>query len=322
MTLDEALHYIHSVCWKGSVPGLERISALLDKMGHPERKLKFIHVTGTNGKGSTCAMLASMFTKAGYKTGLYTSPYLIRFNERIQIDGVQIPDEEICEITEYIKPLADSIFEQPTEFEMVTALGFEYFARHNCDLVVCEVGMGGEFDATNVILPPEVAIICNIGLDHTEVLGDTLEKIAATKSGIIKPGCDAVIYREKPSVEAVIEARCKAVGAKLHKADFADIRLIFHDLTGQVFDWERFHALKAIISCTTLRSPSPRRPSCSSAAGTSRTNRFAKDLRTSAGRAGSTYGARTRCSSSTADTTRSAFRRSSRTFRTIWPAGR
>ena len=244
MTLDEALHYIHSVCWKGSVPGLERISALLDKMGHPERKLKFIHVTGTNGKGSTCAMLASMFTKAGYKTGLYTSPYLIRFNERIQIDGVQIPDEEICEITEYIKPLADSIFEQPTEFEMVTALGFEYFARHNCDLVVCEVGMGGEFDATNVILPPEVAIICNIGLDHTEVLGDTLEKIAATKSGIIKPGCDAVIYREAPSVEAVIEARCKEVGAKLHKADFADIRLISHDLTGQVFDWERFHALK------------------------------------------------------------------------------
>ena len=244
MTLDEALHYIHSVCWKGSVPGLERISALLDKMGHPERKLKFIHVTGTNGKGSTCAMLASMFTKAGYKTGLYTSPYLIRFNERIQIDGVQIPDEEICEITEYIKPLADSIFEQPTEFEMVTALGFEYFARHNCDLVVCEVGMGGEFDATNVILPPEVAIICNIGLDHTEVLGDTLEKIAATKSGIIKPGCDAVIYREQPSVEAVFEERCKKVGAKLHKANFDSIRLRSHGLEGQVFDCDGYEALE------------------------------------------------------------------------------
>ena len=169
MTLDEALYYIHSVCWKGSVPGLERISALLDKMGHPERKLKFIHVTGTNGKGSTCAMLASMFTKAGYKTGLYTSPFLIRFNERIQIDGVQISDEEICRITEYLKPLADSIFEQPTEFEMVTALGFEYFARQGCDLVVCEVGMGGEFDATNVILPPEAAVkkapLCG-GKDH------------------------------------------------------------------------------------------------------------------------------------------------------------
>mgnify|MGYP004467688321 FL=1 len=243
MTLDEALYYIHSVCWKGSIPGLTRINALLDKMGHPERKLKFIHVTGTNGKGSTCAMLASIFTKAGYKTGLYTSPYLIRFNERIQIDGVQISDEDICQITEYIKPLADSIFEQPTEFEMVTALGFEYFARQGCDLVVCEVGMGGEFDATNVILPPEAAVICNIGLDHTEVLGDTLEKIAATKSGIIKPGCDAVIYREKPSVEAVIEARCQAVGAALHKADFADIHLISHDLDGQVFDWERFGQL-------------------------------------------------------------------------------
>ena len=244
MTLDEALHYIHSVCWKGSVPGLERISALLDKMGHPERRLKFIHVTGTNGKGSTCAMLASMFTKAGYKTGLYTSPYLIRFNERIQIDGVQIPDEEICEITEYIKPLADSIFEQPTEFEMVTALGFEYFKREKCDIVICEVGMGGEFDATNVILPPEAAVLCNIGLDHTEVLGDTLEKIAATKAGIIKPGCDAVIYREQPSVEKVFEERCKKVGATLHKADFDSIRLESHGLSGQVFSCGRFEHLK------------------------------------------------------------------------------
>lgn len=244
MTLEEALHYIHSVCWKGSIPGLERINALLEKMGHPERSLKFIHVTGTNGKGSTCAMLASMFTQAGYKTGLYTSPYLIRFNERIQIDGVQIPDEQICAIMDEIKPLADSVFEQPTEFEMVTALGFAYFARQHCDLVVCEVGMGGEFDATNVILPPEAAVICNIGLDHTEVLGDTLEKIAATKSGIIKPGCDAIIYRESPSVEAVIEARCDSVGAQLHKADFADIIPLRHDLTGQVFSWQRFEALK------------------------------------------------------------------------------
>ena len=228
MTLDEALYYIHSVCWKGSVPGLERISALLDKMGHPERKLKFIHVTGTNGKGSTCAMLASIFQAAG----------------AIQIDGVQISDEEICRITEYIKPLADSIFEQPTEFEMVTALGFEYFARQGCDLVVCEVGMGGEFDATNVILPPEAAVICNIGLDHTEVLGDTLEKIAATKSGIIKPGCDAVIYREQPSVEAVFEERCKKVGAKLHKANFDSIRLRSHGLEGQVFDCDGYEALE------------------------------------------------------------------------------
>ena len=201
-------------------------------------------MAGTNGKGSTAAMLASCLQAAGYRVGLYTSPFINRFNERIQVNGEQISDKDICELTEYIKPMADSIFERPTEFEMVTALGFEYFARQHCDIVVCEVGMGGEFDATNEILPPEVAIICNIGLDHTEVLGDTLEKIAATKSGIIKPGCDAVIYRETPSVEAVSEARRKEVGATLHKADFADIHLLSHDLTGQVFDWERFHALK------------------------------------------------------------------------------
>ena len=244
MTLDEALRYIHEVCWKGTIPGLERIQALLDAMGNPERKCKFVHVTGTNGKGSTCAMVASILRKAGYKTGLYTSPYLIRFNERIQINGEQISDADICELTEYVKPFAESIFERPTEFEMVTAIGFEYFARHKCDIVVCEVGMGGEFDATNVIPAPEAAVICNIGLDHTEVLGDTLEKIAGAKAGIIKPGCDAVLYRERPSVEAVFEERCKALNAPLHKADFDSLHLLSHSLKGQVFDWERFHALR------------------------------------------------------------------------------
>lgn len=244
MTLDEALHYIHAVCWKGSIPGLERITALLDAMGHPERKCKFVHVAGTNGKGSTCAMLASIFQAAGYKTGLYTSPFIVEFGERIQVNGQMISNDDICALTEYVKPFAESIFEQPTEFEMVTAIGFEYFARQQCDIVVCEVGMGGEFDATNVILPPEVTILCNIGLDHTEVLGDTLEKIAATKSGIIKPGCDAVIYREQPSVEAVFEERCKKVGAKLHKANFDSIRLRSHGLEGQVFDCDGYEALE------------------------------------------------------------------------------
>ena len=244
MTLDEALRYIHEVCWKGTIPGLERIQALLDTMGNPERKCKFVHVTGTNGKGSTCAMVASILRKAGYKTGLYTSPYLIRFNERIQINGEQISDADICELTEYVKPFAESIFERPTEFEMVTAIGFEYFARHKCDIVVCEVGMGGEFDATNVIAAPEAAVICNIGLDHTEVLGDTLEKIAGAKAGIIKSGCDAVLYRERPSVEAVFEERCKALNVPLHKADFDSLHLLSHSLEGQVFDWERFHTLR------------------------------------------------------------------------------
>ena len=237
MTLEEALHYIHAVCWKGSIPGLERINALLDEMGHPEQTLKFVHVTGTNGKGSTCAMIASVLRKAGYRTGLYTSPYITRFNERMQINGEMIPDEELCAITAEIKPLADRIFEQPTEFEMVTAIAFAWFARRQCDIVVCEVGMGGEFDATNVIGAPEAAVLCNIGLDHTEVLGGTLEKIAATKSGIIKSGCDAVLYRSTPGVEAVVEQRCSEVGAALHKVDFAGLHLRSRSLEGQIFDF-------------------------------------------------------------------------------------
>lgn len=244
MTVSEALQYIHAVCWKGSVPGLSRIDALLEKMGRPERQLKFIHVAGTNGKGSTCAMLASILQQAGYKTGLYTSPYIVSFNERMQIDGQNISDAALCQITQEVKPLADSMDDKPTEFELVTAIAFAWFARERCDAVVCEVGMGGEFDATNVILPPELAVICNIGLDHTEVLGDTLEKIAATKSGIIKPGCDAVCYREKPSVEAVIEARCQRVGAALHKADFDALQPVRHALDGQVFSWNRFQQLR------------------------------------------------------------------------------
>lgn len=244
MTLEEALHYIHAVCWKGSIPGLARINALLDKMGHPERSLKFVHVTGTNGKGSTCAMVASVLRQAGYRTGLYTSPYITRFNERIQINGEMIPDEELCAITAEIKPLADSTFEQPTEFEMVTAIAFAWFARRQCDIVVCEVGMGGEFDATNVIGPPEAAVLCSVGLDHTEVLGDTLEKIAATKSGIIKPGCDAVLYRSTPGVEAVVEQRCREVGAALHKVDFTRLHLHSRSLEGQIFDFGGLKALR------------------------------------------------------------------------------
>lgn len=174
MNATEAIEYIHSVCWKGSVPGLGRTQALLEKMGNPEKKLKFVHIAGTNGKGSTAAMTASILRKAGYRTGLHTSPYIYRFHERMQVDGMEITDEELTAVTEYVKPLAQSMKETPTEFELVCCIAFEYFVRKGCDIVVLEVGMGGAFDATNVIETPEVAVITNIGLDHTEVLGDTL----------------------------------------------------------------------------------------------------------------------------------------------------
>ncbi len=244
MNVSEALSYIHSVCWKGSIPGLSRTRELLGKMGNPEKKLRFVHVAGTNGKGSTAAMLASILRQAGFVTGLYTSPYIIQFHERMQVDGEMISDDELCAITEYIRPLAESMTESPTEFELVTCIAMEYFVRRGCQIVVMEVGMGGELDSTNVIESPEVSVICNIGLDHTEVLGDTLEKIAAAKAGIIKPGCPAVIYRAAPSVEAVFEEKCRATGSELYKADFDAIHLLKHDLTGQVFDYGRFTALR------------------------------------------------------------------------------
>ena len=236
MNAQEAIAYIHSVFWKGSIPGLGRTQTLLAKMGNPEKKLKFVHIAGTNGKGSTAAMTASILQKAGYRTGLYTSPYIYRFNERMQVNGQQIEDAELAQITEYVKPLADSMAEAPTEFELVSCIAFEYFLRQKCDIVVLEVGMGGALDSTNVIEVPEVAVITNIGLDHTDVLGDTVEKIAETKSGIFKENGHAVVYRSTPSVEAVYERICKEKNVTLHKADFDSLVLKSHDLFGQVFD--------------------------------------------------------------------------------------
>ena len=235
MNVNEAIEYIHSVCWKGSIPGLGRTQKLLSLMGNPHEKLKYVHIAGTNGKGSTAAMTANILQKAGYRTGLYTSPYIYRFNERMQIDGMPIPDEELTEITQWIRPLADSMEESPTEFELVSCIAFEYFYRNNCDIVVLEVGMGGALDSTNVIPCPEVAVITNIGLDHTAELGNTVEEIALTKSGIFKEGGDAVIYRGTPGVEAVFESVCAQKNVSLTKADFDGIQLLSCGLDGQIF---------------------------------------------------------------------------------------
>ena len=178
MTYAQTMEYINHFGHTGApVTDLSRMETLLEALGNPHRQLKFVHIAGTNGKGSTAAMTASILSKAGYRTGLYTSPYIYRFHERIQVDGVEISDEDLTEITEYVKPLADSMAQSPTEFELVCCIAFEYFYRKKCDIVVLEVGMGGAWDATNVIEVPEVAVITNIGLDHTEILGDTVEAI-------------------------------------------------------------------------------------------------------------------------------------------------
>ena len=244
MTAAEAIEYIHSVYWKGSIPGLSRTFELLEKMGNPQNALKFVHIAGTNGKGSTAAMTASILRKAGYRTGLYTSPYIYTFHERMQVDGEMISDEELVAITRFVKPLADSMVESPTEFELVSCIAFEFFKRRGCDIVVLEVGMGGALDSTNVIPTPEVAVITNIGLDHTDYLGNTLEEIAVNKAGIFKPGGNAVIYRGTPGVEKVFETVCEEKNVALKKADFDGIKPISHGLEGQIFDCGDYKSLQ------------------------------------------------------------------------------
>ena len=235
MDINETLEFIHSVSWIGGRLGLERITELLAKLGNPERECGIIHIAGTNGKGSTAAMLASVMNSAGYKTGLYTSPYIWRFNERMQIDGVSISDEELIELTELVKPHALSMADQPTEFELVTAIAFLYFARNGCDMIVLEVGMGGRLDATNVIESPECCAITAIGLDHVAELGDTIEKIAVEKAGIIKPGCDVVLYGQEPSVISVISDICDERGAKLRVTEPEKLEPLSDALEGQGF---------------------------------------------------------------------------------------
>ncbi len=190
MNYNEALNYIHSLLVFGSKPGLERIAELLEKLGNPQDSLKVIHVAGTNGKGSTCNMLASVYTAAGYKTGLYTSPYIVDFRERIQLDGNYIPKDDLARLCEKVKSTGVEV----TEFEFITALALLWYKEQNCDIVILEVGLGGRFDATNVINSPLCSVIMKIDYDHTAILGDTLEKIAFEKCGIIKNGCPAVSY--------------------------------------------------------------------------------------------------------------------------------
>ena len=237
MTYNEALTYIHSICWKGSKLGLDRTRELLGKLGNPEKQLKFIHIAGTNGKGSCAAMLSSILEEAGYRTGLYTSPFINRFNERMQIDHQCIPDEELAELTEYIRPFADGMADSPTEFELITALAMVYFARHKCDIVVLEVGMGGELDSTNIIDVPEAAVIMAMGLDHVKELGPTMADIARAKAGIIKEDGDVVIYGGNPEADPVFEEVCAQRNAKLHKADFSAIVPGPFGLDGQSFSY-------------------------------------------------------------------------------------
>ena len=204
MTTQQAIEALHALPRMGQgAPGLARMQNLCDHLGNPEKELQCIHIAGTNGKGSLAAMTSSILTAAGYKTGLTISPYVVDFRERFQIDGEMIPPRTLAKLTEKVLDAIDAIEaeggEKPVEFEAVTALAFLWFAREKCDLVVLETGLGGRCDATNVVPHKLVAAITKISYDHMEVLGDTLDKIAAEKAGIIKEGTVVVNYPDQPA---------------------------------------------------------------------------------------------------------------------------
>ena len=244
MTYEEALSYIHSICWKGSKLGLDRTRELLGKLDDPQKELKFIHIAGTNGKGSTAAMLSSILEEAGYRVGLYTSPFINRFNERMQVNHQPIPDEELAALTEYVRPHADAMADSPTEFELITALAMVWFARQNCDIVVLEVGMGGELDSTNIIDVPEAAVIAAMGMDHVKELGPTMADIARAKAGIIKEGGRVVSYGGNPEADEVIAAVCRARNASLCQPDFSAIVPGDFSLEGQTFSYKGWRGLR------------------------------------------------------------------------------
>lgn len=215
--------YINTPRWQASRLGLERIARLLELMGRPQDRLRFVHVAGTNGKGSTCAYLESILRAAGYKTGLFTSPYIEAFEERIRVNGENISGADLTAVTLFVKECAERIEaetgDHPTEFELMTAVAFEHFARSACDIVVLEVGLGGRLDSTNVIDAPEACVIARVGLDHTALLGDTVSQVAAEKAGIVKAGAPVISWPQEPEAMRVVEAVAAEKGCELFVPD-------------------------------------------------------------------------------------------------------
>lgn len=236
----DVLNFIQKTGKFGSKLGLDNITNLTNELGNPEKNLRFVHIAGTNGKGSTALFLSEIFKKAGYKTGLYTSPFIYEFNERIKINGKNIPDDKLTNVMERVILAISSMLkkgmEHPTEFEIITAAAFLYFFEEKCDVVCLEVGLGGRFDATNVIKNPVLSVITKIGIDHSEYLGNTIEEIAFEKCGIIKDGVPLVVAPgQNDGAACVIKNIAEEKNAPVYFANSSDSTLISSDLTGSKF---------------------------------------------------------------------------------------
>ena len=238
MTYTQAVTYIKESHDQVIRLGLERMDTLLERLGDPQKHLRFIHVAGTNGKGSVCAVTAQILQCAGYRTGLFTSPVISDYREQFQVDGEMIPQEAFARLADTVKQACDHMDDPPSEFEKAVALALLYFVETNCDLVVLEVGLGGADDATNVIDTPEVAAIVNIDYDHMGFLGNTLEQIAQKKSGIIKEGAVVVTADQQDVVMDVLERRCREMHATLIRTSAKNVRIIQKTLDGQRFIYD------------------------------------------------------------------------------------
>lgn len=240
MKYEEALEYISQTNKFGIRLGLENIGKLLELLGNPQETLNIIHVAGTNGKGSVCSFISNILRESGYKVGLYTSPYLETFTERIRVNGENIPQEDVARIITLIKEKIEVMVSQgyayPTEFEVVTAMAFYYYSEQKVDFVALEVGLGGRYDATNIITKSLVSVITSISLDHTGILGDTIEKIAYEKAGIIKENGVVLVYDQTDEAKDVIKSVCKEKKAKYIEVNFDNINIKKSDINSQVYD--------------------------------------------------------------------------------------
>lgn len=246
-SFDEAISFIRETHDKEITLGLGRVEELLGHLGEPQNDLKFIHVAGTNGKGSVCAMTAQILKEAGLRVGLFTSPVIIDYRELFKVNGEMISQEDFICIANQIEQACNNMQSFPSEFEKAVAMAFIYFKKMSCDLVVIEVGMGGDGDATNIIPTPEVAVIVNIDYDHTAFLGNTLTEIASKKAGIIKEGGDVVLAMQNSEVIDVVEAVCKQKGAELVITDHDSLFIKDFNLDGQMFDYKGYEDIQVSL---------------------------------------------------------------------------
>ena len=252
MNYEEARVYLDEISKYGSVLGLENMKELLVRLGNPQEDLKFIHISGTNGKGSVLAYLSTILSGAGYRTGRYISPTLFSYRERIQVDEKEIEKESLARhvtaISEAVKDMAEQHAGTPTIFEVETALAFLYFKEKKCDVVVLETGLGGALDATNVITTTLLEVIASISMDHMEFLGDTLEKIAVQKAGIIKPHTQVVCAAQKEEAQKVIEETCKRQHCCLRTVKQEQISQISYGLSGQSFTYGKWEEVRISLA--------------------------------------------------------------------------